>query len=829
MTGVESQDNRVTTPISDINPWLDDSVSSSASTSHSASPNSNVGNITAGPKVSRISSISSVTSSTSSTGSNGPTTAVTGDELKPIRLMKRQQERRKSQTLPTPLVGISSPSTSVVSFGRSLLGHSAKSPVTEEFQCRPIRLGSNGRRPGEKTPVRSTFGFSVDRDNSDRISEKNDRERSDRKYSAPDLSGHLTSFHANGSSASVGSLGNISVNSSHTILSKQSAKRKSIQIKKLPQPSEIPHYLNNDDMVFAMCLVDFHHQRGPEVQWWKSNYHPDYNEHLFQNLPFQALPDGSHLFEETFSNFNLVYDFKLKLSIDDLKDLNNFKGDPRDLKTLFGCSCVRQVKTSDLSQDERDRNQDITRSIVQKALVIISRKQPIFTKIKEKLSIITKSYFQQEDLQDFEVLENLFENLNSTFKMDETVPPVTSTVLDLEIENFKENEQEDEYFVNLNLKQSILKFKHDFLLIFKCLLLHKKVIIFSNTNLEMLTQFQNNLISLFPSLINNLDNSGCPLLDYIETNGPLEKPSSLNTTNRKSMLRFFGLPLQIFNTKNSFWNPYLPLQQLDELTVESFMIGCSNLLFLNQAENYHVDLIVNLDTGELTYPCGKADELTLSHSDKKFINNLIHNMNDGGKDEFVGNDDFIRYQFEDYLTSLVSTMRFAQYVENFKQPPPGFDPQSSVVAAVANTPHHSNSTLPYGVGDLSLFNKKFVESWKLTNNFKIWNAMADEFMFNFIEPKHLGVNISETSQAYKNISSFFNSFKFKGEEPEESKAQKFLPEDDTSSTTTKDSAKDTPKSLSDEDTLGEEFEHVHKEEAVSKLATWASGWGFKRK
>ena len=88
-------------------------------------------------------------------------------------------------------------------------------------------------------------------------------------------------------------------------------------------------------MIFAICLVDFHHQRGPEIQWWKSNYHPDYKQGLFKNIPFQALPDGSHLFEETFSNFNLVYDFDQKQSIDDFNDVNNFKGDPRHLKTLF--------------------------------------------------------------------------------------------------------------------------------------------------------------------------------------------------------------------------------------------------------------------------------------------------------------------------------------------------------------------------------------------------------------------------------------------------------------------------------------------------------------
>ncbi|EGW30050.1 uncharacterized protein SPAPADRAFT_73466 [Spathaspora passalidarum NRRL Y-27907] len=521
-------------------------------------------------------------------------------------------------------------------------------------------------------------------------------------------------------------------------------KRKSIQIKNLPIESSTsihqftPHNDKSkfDDMIFAVCLVDFHHQRGPEVQWWKSNYHPDYKPDLFKNIPFQALPDGSHLFEETFSNFNLCYDFKQGRSVDDFQDLNSFKGDPRYIKTLFGCSCVRQVKTSDLKQEERERNKDITRSIVQKAIVIIVRKQPIFTKIKEKLSIITKTYFQQDTFDNFELLENLFENLNNQFKL-----------LDNELHEVDTIEHEEENFVNLNLKSSILNLRSNFMVIFKALLLEKKIVIYSNNNLQKLTQFQNNLISLIPNLINNLDDSGCPLTDYTETNGPLTKPQSLVTTNRLSMLRFFGLPLQIFNTKNSFWNPYLPLQQLNELAIDSFMIGCSNLLFVNQAAQFNVDIVVNLDTNEVTYPRATyaPDEFHLSSLDKRFIHHLITKVKSDQGGVFEGNDDYIRYQFEDYINSLISTMRYAQYADRFGQPPPGFGQESN---------KH--------IGNLSDFNKKFIQCWKESSNFKIWHAMADEFIFNFVDPKHMATElVEEPVSLNKNISNFFNSFKFR--------------------------------------------------------------------
>ncbi|KAI5950319.1 hypothetical protein KGF54_005136 [Candida jiufengensis] len=650
---------------------------------------------TQSPQKSTLSNTS--TNSNSSTPYSSKKPSTTGGELRPLRLTK-QRSSTSSNSTPT----LSSFSTNNNSPSRKSSVPN-NTPTEDGFQCRPMRLGSHRQN--------SEAGESFTRKNSETSSIQ---------------------------------------------------RKKSIQIKNLPinkRNSETSvhssdHKDKYDDMIFAICLVDFHHQRGPEVQWWKSRYHPDYNPELFKNIPFQALPDGSHLFEETFSNFNLVYDFDQGNSIDDFEALNNFKGDPRHLKTLFGCSCVHQVKTSDLSTEEKERNKDITRSIVQKAVVVIVRKQPIFTKIKEKLSIITKSYFLQEKFNDYEVLEHLFDNLNNQYKL-----------LDNELHINELGEEEN--YINLNLRSSILKFKQDYMVIFKALLLEKKILIYSNNNLESLTQFQNNLISLIPNLINNLDDSGCPLIDYIETNGPLKKPESLKQNSRSSMLRFFGLPLQIFNTKNSFWNPYLPLQQLNELKIESFMVGCSNLLFVNQATLFGIDLLINLDTNEISYPksISQPDFFGLSSQDKKFMNNIINNAD--SKDDFVGNDDHIRYQFEDYINSLISTTRFNQYQEKMNQPPPGFKDVS--------------------VGHLSEFNKSFIENWSKTQNFKIWNAMADESIFDFVDPKHISHSlINQPVSINKNIANFFNNFKFQKstssiDEENTIKSHKFIEKENNSS------------------------------------------------
>lgn len=584
-----------------------------------------------------------------------------------------------------------------------------KSANSDEFVCRPMRLslGSTGHP-----------------------SRKSDSKESARR--------HLSV---------TASLNDPSEVSTPVSLPSQPSRNLSIKIKKLPivlspRVPQVADLSKRDEMIFALCLVDFHHVRGPEVQWWKSNYHSLYHhdEKLFRNLLFQALPDGSHLFEETFSNFNLVYDFKNCVSLDNLDDIENFKGNPNHLETLFGCLCVRQVKTADLSSEELERNKDITRLIVQKAVVVISRKQPIFTKIKEKLSIITHSYFKQANFTNFEVLDDLFDNLNDSFKLVEDDDNLKRPLLPTEsvlLENQKYEKQE-EFFVNLNMRNILHQFRANILVILKALLLEKRVVIYSNNNLELLTQFQNNLIALIPDLLNHLELSGCPLSDYTEKYSPLNKPSSLKTNDRQSMLRFFGLPLQIFNTKGSFWNPYLPLQQLDELSAETYMIGCSNLLIANQLTQFKVDLLINLDTSQITYPNGKPDELQLSANDKKFISSLLSIRQTA--ESYVGSDDYIRYQFEDYIRSLLSTTRLSLYIERFKSAPPGFDVQTD-----------------RSLGNLKSFGETFVNAWFQTRNYKIWDALCDEFVFNFHDPCHISCTFSDV--AHSNLSTFLNSFK----------------------------------------------------------------------
>lgn len=140
-----------------------------------------------------------------------------------------------------------------------------------------------------------------------------------------------------------------------------------------------------ENFIFGLAIVDFHHIRGPELEYWLDDSTTDKNQadkikkfsKIWPHLPFQALPDGAHLFDETFTNFTLCYD-ELKengveLSIEKINiidEITNETGiksdeiiemeDPNEgVVTLFGCACIRQIDTKLL----KHREESVKRSI----------------------------------------------------------------------------------------------------------------------------------------------------------------------------------------------------------------------------------------------------------------------------------------------------------------------------------------------------------------------------------------------------------------------------------------------------------------------------------
>lgn len=62
-----------------------------------------------------------------------------------------------------------------------------------------------------------------------------------------------------------------------------------------------------------------------------------------------------------------------------------------DWTSAFGISCTRQIDASELLH----RPEDVTRSTVQKALVVIASSPQCFGQVKEKLSMVVGAWFAQ--------------------------------------------------------------------------------------------------------------------------------------------------------------------------------------------------------------------------------------------------------------------------------------------------------------------------------------------------------------------------------------------------------------------------------------------------
>ena len=59
--------------------------------------------------------------------------------------------------------------------------------------------------------------------------------------------------------------------------------------------------------------------------------------------------------------------------------------------SLFGMSCTRQLDAKELLE----RPDDVTRSTVQKSVVVVAESPHVFPGWREKLSLVTKAWFMQ--------------------------------------------------------------------------------------------------------------------------------------------------------------------------------------------------------------------------------------------------------------------------------------------------------------------------------------------------------------------------------------------------------------------------------------------------
>ncbi|KAL4242842.1 hypothetical protein ABKN59_011264 [Abortiporus biennis] len=451
-------------------------------------------------------------------------------------------------------------------------------------------------------------------------------------------------------------------------------------------------------LVLGLALVDFNHLVGPKIEFSIGEVFED--EEIANILPFLALPDGAHLTTEDYSYFHLV------------------PSSPNPT-TLFGISCNRQIKSADLV----NKHVDVTRSTVQKAVVILASK-PVFGPIRDRLGVITRTLFAQKDFSDLSILNDFYASLESGLKGQLT---------------------ESGLYMGTSLRELVHTFRQRTLVLLKALMLQKKIMFYGHP-VERLCTFQYSLCTLVPGLLQNLDDCGSPPL--CKRAGTLQKPTELKTSDPKSMMAFVGLPLDLFG-KDAFFQPYLPLQQLDMLKdTKSWLCGSTNSIVAQQKE---IDLLVNIETGAFEFKDPKLERSAgLTAADRKWMDDIVRDVNEGWIDEdlggtslqFKGSDDYLRQKFDEYITGALSSVKYADFIAKGRG--------SGVLIA-------DGSGDPNSIQD---FNMLWMSEFKKTNAYEVWDRVTDPMLFDLVEPRHpcsekpsvvtdIGIRLSEGLQDLK--------------------------------------------------------------------------------
>ena len=113
--------------------------------------------------------------------------------------------------------------------------------------------------------------------------------------------------------------------------------------------------------------------------------------------------------------------------------------------------------------------------------------------------------------------------------------------------------------------------------------------------------------------------------------------------------------------------------------------------------------------------------LALSAADRRWIDFLSTTVHDTWADSnpsrpktmgYMGSEEFIRLQFEEYLLALLSTVKYHLYLSH--SPP-----------------------LPTIEGDPTIdFNPDFIHTWRKTSNFALFDSHTDSHLFDIVEPRH---------------------------------------------------------------------------------------------
>uniref|UniRef100_A0A3Q4HD86 AVL9 homolog (S. cerevisiase) n=1 Tax=Neolamprologus brichardi TaxID=32507 RepID=A0A3Q4HD86_NEOBR len=414
--------------------------------------------------------------------------------------------------------------------------------------------------------------------------------------------------------------------------------------------------------VLHIVVVGFHHKKGCQVEFSYPPLMPDegHDSNLlpeeWKYLPFLALPDGAHNYQEDTVYFHLP-----PLS--------------GDTKCVYGVSCYRQIEA-----------------------------KPLYGLLQAKLQLITHAYFEEKDFSQISILKELYDHMNSSLR---------GSALD-----------GSQVYLGMSPRDLILHFRHKALILFKLILLEKKVriqtlirrglydvaLLASRRLLSVPFRYKRVLTQLLrkvpvPTLKNVSKNFVYfklslthvfplpPLPSYFKPPQAVTGQGGV-TQGLVSGLEEdqYGLPLAIF-TKGYLCLPYMALQQhhlLSDVTVRGFVAGATNILFRQQ--RHLSDAIVEVEEARIQIQDPELRKMvSLTTADLRFADYLVKHVTENRDDVFLdgtgweGGDEWIRAQFTLYLHSLLSS---------------ALQQDSERLLADYGAP--------------------FITAWKITHNYRVW-------------------------------------------------------------------------------------------------------------
>uniref|UniRef100_A0A8C7I0R7 AVL9 cell migration associated n=1 Tax=Oncorhynchus kisutch TaxID=8019 RepID=A0A8C7I0R7_ONCKI len=499
--------------------------------------------------------------------------------------------------------------------------------------------------------------------------------------------------------------------------------------------------------VLHIVVVGFHHKKGCQVEYSYPPLIPEEGHDSnnlpeeWKYLPFLALPDGAHNYQEDTVFFHLP----------------PLAG--ADVKCVYGVSCYRQIEAKSL----KVRLADVTRETVQKSVCVLSQ-VPLYGLLQAKLQLITHAYFEEKDFSQISILKELYEHMNSSLRgtalegsqvfylpIDDCVyvppPPLPlplsqvlfyvspvnrlvgalMTVLSLFPGMIEHGLADSSHYRPKSSVSEEITLGH-------CVsgaedLVSVSVTDITNATVELMgeearenTQLKENTQLMPPSRTSpdssesdweTLDPSvleegtrdsetggsggletGIPIT--VQPRGLSAGPGGQGDVSQGLVSGLeedqYGLPLAIF-TKGYLCLPYMALQQhhlLSDVTVRGFVAGATNILFRQQ--RHLSDAVVDVEEAKLQIGDPELRKLLgLTTADLRFADYLVKHVTENREDVFLdgtgweGGDEWIRAQFGLYIHSLLSS-----------------------------TLLEDNEKL------LADWGAPFISAWRITHNYRVW-------------------------------------------------------------------------------------------------------------